>query len=83
MERKFTVKEFAVSFSILFLFQPLSSRVKYTVSCLTTYCTRYQSIFSSAYLNLKYKSPVAPRMFNLPSWIRHLVPPYALRSKCL
>ena len=37
MERKFTVKAFAVSFSILFLFQPLSSRVKYVVSDLTTY----------------------------------------------
>jgi len=37
MERKFTLKALAVSFSILFLFQPQSNRVKYTVSYLTTY----------------------------------------------
>jgi hypothetical protein len=37
MERKFTVKAFAVSYSILFLFQPLLSRVKYTVLYLTTH----------------------------------------------
>jgi len=69
---KFTVKHLLSALVYSFYSGPCQTLL--IMLCHTLLRTRYQSIFASAYLNLKYKKHIAPRMFNMSSWIRQLVP---------